>query len=100
MGIISRDGQEFRPRGEVGVRPRVSGVERPPTMVGHPCAGACRTGPQTPYATTPRGGPLGKFGYPGMMGDDDGQAPLRRDVTNLTPPLHPPHTSPSRSGPL
>ena len=29
---------------------------------------------QTPYATTPRGGPLGKFGSPGMMSADDGPA--------------------------
>ena len=45
-----------------------------------------RTRPQIPYATTPRGGTLGKFGSPGMMNADDGQDPPRRDGTNLNPP--------------
>ena len=68
-------------------------------MVMHPRAGAWRTGPQTPYIITPRGVPLGKLGSLGMMGDDDGRAPLRRDATNLTPPP-PLHTFPPRGGPL
>ena len=57
-GIIVRDGKEFCPRVEGGIRPRRSGGGRPPTMSGRPCVGSWRTGPQTPYATTPRGGPL------------------------------------------
>ena len=57
MGIISRDGQEFLPWREGGVLPHGSGGGRPPTMVGRPRAGAWRTVPQTPYATTPRGDP-------------------------------------------
>ena len=96
MGIIGRDGREFRLRGEWGIRPRGSGGRRPPTMVGRPCAGAWRTGPQTPYAITPRGGPLGKFGSLGMMGAYDGRAPPRRDATNLNPP--PPPCTPSPLG--
>ena len=87
MGIIGRNGREFRLRVEGGIRPRGSGGGRPPTMFGRPRAGAWRTGPQTPYATTPRVGPLGKFGSPGMMGADDGCLPLHRHATNLTPPL-------------
>ena len=86
MGIIGMDGQEFRPQGEGGYCPRGSGGGIPPTMAGHPHAGAWRTGPQTPYAITPRGGPLGKFGVPGMMGADDGRAPQRMDATNVNPP--------------
>ena len=68
MGIIGRDGQVFRPWGEGGIHPCRSGGGRPPTMVRRPHKGAWRTGTQTPYATTPRGGPLGKFGSPAMMG--------------------------------
>ena len=93
MGIIGRDRQEFRLQGEGGICPHGSGGGRPPNMVGRPCAGAWRTGPQTQYFTTPRGEPLIKFGSPGMMGADDGQAPPRRDATKLTPP---PHTFPPR----
>ena len=85
MGIIGRDGREFRPRGEGEIRPRRSGGGRTPNMVGSTNEGVWITGPQTPYATTPRGGPLGKFGSPGMMGADDGRAPPRRDATNLNP---------------
>ena len=48
-----------------------------------------RTGPQSPYATTPRGEPLGKFGSTGMMSADDGRAPSCRDATNLNPPPPP-----------
>ena len=40
VGIISRDGWEFRPRGDVGICPRGSGGGRPPTMVRRPCVGA------------------------------------------------------------
>ena len=98
MGIIGKDWQEFRPRGEGGGCTRGSGGGRPPTMVGRPHAGARRTGTQTPYTTTPRGGILGKFGSLGMMGDDDGRAPPRRDATNLTPP--PPAHLPPYGGPL
>ena len=90
MGIIGRDGRKFRSRGEGGIHTRGSGSVRPPTMVWRPCAGAWRTVPQNPYATTPRGGPLGKFGSPGMMGDDDGRAPPHRYATNLNPPPPPP----------
>ena len=86
MGIIGRDGWEFLPQREGGIRPCGSGGGRPPTMVGRTRAGAWRTGPQTPYATTPRGGTLGKFGSPGIMGSDDSQEPPPRDATNLTPP--------------
>ena len=67
MGIIGRDRQEFRLQGEGGICPHGSGGGRPPNMVGRPCAGAWRTGPQTQYFTTPRGEPLIKFGSPGMM---------------------------------
>ena len=97
MGVIGRDGQEFRPRVEGEILPCRSGFRRPPTMVGRPRAGDCRTVTQTPYTTTPRGVPLGKFGSLGMMGADDGWAPPLRDATNLTPP--PPHTFPPRGGP-
>ena len=86
MGIISRDGREFRLQGEGRVIPCGSGGGRPPTMVGRPLTGAWRTGPQTPYATNPRGGHLGKFVSSGMMGSYDGRSPPRRDVTNLNPP--------------
>ena len=48
------------------------------------------------YTPPPLGGEsLGKFGSPGMMGDDDGRAPLRRDATNLNPP---PRTTSSLEG--
>ena len=93
MGIIRRDGQEFHPRGEGEISPCRRGSGRPPTMVGRPRAGYWITRPQTPYATTHRGGPLGKFGSPGMMGADDGQVPPCRDETNLTPHPPPPHTT-------
>ena len=96
MGIIGRYGGEFRPRGEGGVRPQWSGGRRPPTMVGRPHAGSLRTGTPTPYATTPREVPLGKFGSPGMMGADDGREPPHRDATIINPP--PP--SPLGGGPL
>ena len=86
MGIIGRDGWEFRMRGEGWIHPRVRGGGRHPSIVGRPHTGSWRTGPQTPYATTPRGGTLGKFWSPEMMGADDGRAPLRRDATNLNPP--------------
>ena len=86
MGITGRDGREFRPSGEGGISPCGSGGGRPPTMVGRPHTWAWRKGPQTPYYTTPRGLPLGKFESPGMMGADDGRAPPLRDATNLTPP--------------
>ena len=95
VGIIGRDGREFCLRGEWGIRPRGSGSRRPPTMDGRPHAGAWRTGPQ-PHTPLPQGrGPLGKFGFPGMMGADDGWAAPRRDVTNLTPP---PRTLPPLGG--
>ena len=94
MGIISRYGQEFHPKGEGGIYPHGSGGGRPPAMVGRPLAGAWRTGTQTPYSTTPRGRPLGKFRSPWMMGSENGRATPRRDATNLNPPppsehLHP-----------
>ena len=97
MGIIGRDGRELFPGGEGMICPRIRGGGRPPTMNGRTHAAAWRTVPQTPYATTPMGGPLGKFGSLGMMGDDDGRAPLHRDATNLTPPRH---TFPHKGGPL
>ena len=59
IGIIFRDGKELRPLGEEGIHPHGSGGERPTTMVGYNHAEAWRTGPQTPYDTTPRGVPLG-----------------------------------------
>ena len=68
MGIIGRDGRQFRPRGEGRIHPLGSGGGRPPTMVGLPQAGAWRTGPQTLYATTPRGGTPAQIWVPG----DDG----------------------------
>ena len=75
MGIIGRDGQELRPLGEGGIHTRGSDSVIPPTMIGRPCVGAWRAGPQTPYTATPRWVHLGKFGSPGIMGADDGQAP-------------------------
>ena len=59
MGIIVRDGQEFRLWVEGGIRSCRRGGGRHPTMVGRLSTGACRKEPQTPYATTPRGVPLG-----------------------------------------
>ena len=50
-----------------GIHTCGSGGERPPTMVGRPRAGACKTRPQTPYATTPRGGNLGPRGWQVLM---------------------------------
>ena len=50
-----------------GVRIRGSGGGRLLAMVGRPLSGDCRTGPQTPYATTPRGIPLGKCGSPWVI---------------------------------
>ena len=86
MGIIKKDGREFRLRGEGGILPHGSGSRRPPTMVGRPRAGAWRIIIQNPYATTPRGGTLGKIGSLGMMGADDGRSHPCRDATNLSPP--------------
>ena len=57
MGVIGRDGQEFHPWEEGGNCPQGSGGGRSPTMVGSPHIRAWRTGPNTPYATTPRGDP-------------------------------------------
>ena len=71
-GIIGRDGQELCPREEGGIRPCGSGGGRLPTMVRRPHARDWRTGPQTPYATTPGVGPFSKFGSPGTLGADDG----------------------------
>ena len=86
MRINGRDGQEFRLQGEGGGCSHGSGGGRPPTMVGRPHTGAWRTGLQNPYATTPRGGPLGNFVSLGTMGADDGRSPLCRDATKLNPP--------------
>ena len=99
MRIIGRDGQEFRPGVEGGIRPHGSGSGRPPTMVGRPHTGAWRTGPQTPYVTTPRGRLLGKCGSLGIMGADDGREFPRRDTTNLTPPPPPPPHPPKGGAP-
>ena len=77
MAIIQRDGQDFRPRGDLGTRLCGSGGRSPPTMAGRPRAGDCITGPQTPYSVTR-------------------WAPPRRDATNLTPP--PAHLPPLGGG--
>ena len=86
MGIISRYGGAFRPRGEGGGSPPRKRWRKTSHYGWAPHAGDWRTGPQTLYFITPSGGPLGKFGSPGMMGADDGWVPPRRDATNLNPP--------------
>ena len=43
MGIIRRDGQEFCPQGEGGIRTRRGGGGRPPNMAGRHFAEAWRT---------------------------------------------------------
>ena len=79
MGIIGRDGRKFYLRGEGGIRPHGSGSGISPTMAGRALSGDWRTGPQTSYTTTPRGGTLETIESPGMMGADDGRAPPCRD---------------------
>ena len=83
MGSSAWMGRNYVCRDMGVISPCRSFGGRPLTMVGRPREGAWRTGPQNPYATTPRGGTPGKFGFLGMMGADDGRAPPRRDATNL-----------------
>ena len=94
IGIIVRDGREFRLRGEGGICPRGIGGGRPPTMVGLPHTGAWKTRPQTPYATKPKGVPLGKLVPRGwwvltMVG---------RPCTGIRPTWTPPPCTPSPLG--
>ena len=59
-------------RGDRGVFVPAEAAAEDPTMAGRPRTGNWRTGTKTPYAATPRGGPLRKFGSSGMMVADDG----------------------------
>ena len=78
-------------RGERGgFIPTEAAAEDPPLWSGALTQGLGEQDPPLPYTTTPRGGPLGKFGSLGIMGADDDRAPPRRDANNLN--LRTPHT--------
>ena len=91
MGIIGSDDQEFRLRGEGGIRPRGSRGVRPPTMVGRP-----RAGDWQEHTFIPEGKPVESFGLPGRMDTNQVWARLRRG--NHSNPS--PHNIPPRGGPL